>query len=76
MIIRQEINLNSKIFIIDKIAFETARVSNGNEQDFVNRLRASGSYIPELALVAEENGKLVGHIMLTKTYVAIGYLEI
>jgi len=30
--------------------------------EFVNRLRTSGNYIPELALVAEENTKLIGHI--------------
>jgi len=55
-----------------KIAFQTAKVSNGKEQDFVNQLRSSGCYIPELALVAEENGKLIGHIMLTKTYIVNG----
>ena len=50
-----------------KLAFETAHVSNGEEQDFVNQLRAEGNYIPRLALVAEEDGKLIGHIMLTRT---------
>jgi putative acetyltransferase len=52
-----------------KVAFQTAKVSNGREQDFVNQLRSGGNYIPKLALVAEENGKLIGHIMLTKTYI-------
>jgi putative acetyltransferase len=52
-----------------KTAFETAKVSNGKEQDFVNELRTGGNYIPGLALVAEENGQLVGHIMLTHTYI-------
>jgi putative acetyltransferase len=48
-------------------------VADGSEQDYVDKLRASGNYIPELALVAEEDGKLVGHIMLTKTYItAVG----
>jgi Predicted acetyltransferase len=32
----------------------------------VNALRAGRNYIPELALVAEENGEPAGHIMLTK----------
>jgi predicted N-acetyltransferase YhbS len=45
-------------------------VADGNEQDYVSKLRASDNYIPKLALVAEEKAKLVGHIMLTKTYVA------
>jgi predicted N-acetyltransferase YhbS len=42
-------------------------VANGNEQDYVNKLRATDNYIPDLALVAKEDGMLVGHIMLTKT---------
>jgi len=58
------------IYDLVKIGFQTAEVSNGNEQDYVIKLRASVNYIPELALVAEENGKLIGHIMLTKTYVS------
>jgi len=59
----------SQIYDLVKVAFQTAKVSNGNEQNFVNQLRSSGNYIPELALVAEEDGKLIGHIMLTKTYI-------
>lgn len=54
------------IFTLVKTAFETAMVSDGNEQNFVNKLRDSDNYIPELALVAENNGILLGHIMLTK----------
>ncbi len=49
-----------------KTAFETAKVSNGDEQDFVDRLRASETYLPDLALVAVEGDRLVGHIMLTR----------
>ncbi|MDF9408723.1 MAG: hypothetical protein A4E52_01842 [Pelotomaculum sp. PtaB.Bin013] len=70
MIIRRETPEEfSKIYDLVKIAFQTAKVSNGKEQDFVNHLRAGGNYIPELALVSEENGILIGHIMLTKTYI-------
>ena len=47
-------------------AFETAAVSCGEEQDFVaNTLRQKDRYIPSLAFVAEEDGQIVGHIMLT-----------
>ena len=70
MIIRQEKPSEfQEIFDLVKVAFKTAKVSNGNEQDYVNKLRASGNYIAELALIAEEDEKLVAHIMLTKTYV-------
>ena len=60
------------IYDFVKIAFETANVSNGKEQDFVNELRASSGYVPELALVEEETtesgaSQIVGHIMLTKS---------
>lgn len=58
-----------KIYDLVMIAFETAKVSNGKEQDFVNQLRDSVNYIPELALVAEENNQLIGHIMLTKNFI-------
>jgi putative acetyltransferase len=67
MIIRQETKEDFKeIYKLVKSAFETARVSNGKEQDYVNELRASSKYIPELALVVEEQKRLIGHIMLTK----------
>jgi predicted N-acetyltransferase YhbS len=68
MIIRREKSEEfSKIYDLVKVAFQTAQVTNGKEQDFVNQLRSSGNYIPELALVAEDGGKLIGHIMLTRT---------
>ncbi len=54
------------IYDLVKTAFATAKVSDGTEQDFVKRLRISPGYIPELALVAEEAGALIGHVMLTK----------
>ena len=71
MIIRREKSEElSAIYDLVKAAFQTAKVSNGKEQDFVNKLRSGRNYIPELALVAEENSKLIGHIMLTKAYIA------
>jgi len=73
MIIRQELAKDfEEIYELVKIAFQTAKVSNSKEQDFVNQLRSSNGYIPELALVAGEDDKLVGHIMLTKTYIVNG----
>jgi len=52
-----------------RVAFATAKVSQGDEQDFVDRLRASPGYVPALALVAQDEGGLIGHIMLTQTKV-------
>lgn len=56
----------NQIYDFVRVAFETAQVSDGNEQNFVNELRASKNYIPELALVAEVDNEIIGHIMLTK----------
>ena len=67
MIIRQEKPDEFKnIYDLVKTAFQTAKVANGKEQDYVDKLRASGNYIPKLALIAEVDEKLVGHIMLTR----------
>ena len=77
MFIRQETpQEHDQIHDLVKVAFQTAKVSNGKEQDFVDQLRNSGNYIPDLALVAEENEILIGHIMLTKKSIATNNTEI
>ena len=53
------------IYTLVQTAFATAKVSDGTEQDFVLELRRRDTYRPELELVAEENGQLIGHILLT-----------
>ena len=73
MIIRQETPQDfARIYDLVKVAFQTAQVTNGKEQDFVEQLRNSPAYIPALARVAEQDGELVGHIMLTRTYIIRG----
>lgn len=59
----------NSIYSVVKFAFDSAEQADGNEQDLVIALRKSENYIPELALVAEENGKIIGHIMFTKARV-------
>lgn len=54
------------VYQVVKSAFKTAEQSDGHEQDLVNALRQSRAFIPELSLVAEINGKVVGHIMFTR----------
>ena len=49
-----------------KEAFLTAEMTDGNEHTLVEKLRKGESFIPELSLVAEDGGEIVGHIMLTK----------
>lgn len=57
---------HAEIHAFVKTAFETAKVSSGTEQDFVDTLRASSGWLPDLALVAVEGGRIVGHVMLTR----------
>ena len=36
-----------------------------NEARLVERLRETSNYVPDLALIAEDNGAIVGHVMFT-----------
>ena len=77
MKIRQETRQDeTEIYALIKTAFETAKmppdVSTGDEQDYAVRLRQSENYVPGLALVAVQNGALIGQVMLTKTTICDG----
>lgn len=70
MVIRQEeARDHSTVYSLVKRAFETAEHADGNEQDLVSALRKSKAYIPQLSLVAETDGTLVGHILFTRAEV-------
>lgn len=47
-------------------AFRDEPYSDHNEQLLVEKLRMSKDFIPELSLIAEQNGEIIGHILLTK----------
>lgn len=71
MLIRKEEPKDYEIiYSLVKDAFDSTEHSDGNEQDLVNALRKGDAFIPELSLVAETDGKIVGHIMFTKAKVA------
>ena len=57
------------VYSVVKRAFESAERTDGNEQDLVNALRKGAAFIPALSLVAEADGKVVGHIMFTRAAV-------
>ncbi|MCC8194453.1 MAG: N-acetyltransferase [Deltaproteobacteria bacterium] len=57
------------IYDLVRDAFATLPQAEGDEQDFVVAMRGHEGYIPELALVAEKDGELVGYVMLTETRV-------
>ncbi len=67
IIIRQETTRDheSVFNLIDK-AFRTVEISDHQEPFLVERLRASEAFVPELSLVAQQEKKIVGHILLTK----------
>lgn len=70
MLIRPETNADyATIRQLILTAFKNAPHSDGTEQDLVERLRQSEGFIPELALVAEQKGHIVGYILLTKIHI-------
>lgn len=67
MVIRQEqIADYDEVYELVKISFATS--TNDGEWDYLNEVRKKDTFIPELSLVAvDDNGKLVGQIVLYKT---------
>lgn len=68
MLIRQETkNDYSQVYNLIKEAFALAEYADGNEQDLVTALRENKEvFVPELSLVAEIDGIIIGHILFTK----------
>ncbi|MGL5381622.1 GNAT family N-acetyltransferase [Clostridium sp.] len=70
IITRREVEKDfNNIYKLVEESFKTAEHADGNEQDLVNKLRNSNSYINELSLVAMDEDKIVGHIMFTKAFI-------
>ena len=67
MLIRQEEPRDhDRVTAVVKEAFESAEHSDGKEHHLVKALRMSEAFLPELSLVAEADGQVVGHIMFTR----------
>ena len=49
-----------------ELAFRNVEDSDQSEPYLVERLRKTDAYIPELSLVAELNGEIIGHLMMSK----------
>ena len=65
--VRQETPADhAAVYALTKAAFAGMEHADGTEQDLVERLRGCGAFIPELSLVAEKEGTIIGHIMFTK----------
>lgn len=72
--IRQEMpHDHATVYELIRESFATVEESDHSEQDLVEHLRHSSSFIPELSLVAETGqGELVGHILLTRLRIING----
>ena len=57
------------VFNLIEKAFANEQSSDHREHFLVERLRKSEDFVPELSLVAEVEGDVVGHILLTKILV-------
>lgn len=60
------------IYNIVELAFKDMEFSDHTEHRLVNQLRLTDAYIPQLSLVAEIDGEIIGHIMLTKAEIISG----
>ena len=63
------------VFNLIEKAFESEQMSDHKEHFLVQRLRKSDAFIPELSLIAENENKIVGHILLTKLKIKNGQKE-
>ncbi len=71
--IRQENPVDhSRVFEVVEAAFREMKHADGDEQFLVERLRNSVDFIPELSLVAELDGLVVGHILFTRIWIFDG----
>ena len=67
VLIRQEQKEDyDKVYEVVRTAFACAAHTNHDEHNLVVRLRRSAAFIPELSLVAEVAGEIVGHILFTR----------
>ncbi|HLU83938.1 MAG TPA: N-acetyltransferase [Vicingaceae bacterium] len=67
MIIRKEQTKDyEEVFNLIEEAFKDQEFTDHKEQFLVERLRNSKSFVPELAIVAQIENKIVGYILLTK----------
>ena len=71
--IREELEKDYKaVERLTEAAFKNAEHSDGNEHLLIGKLRKGEGFIKELSLVAEDNDKVIGHLMLTKAKIVNG----
>src|SRR3546814_5422416 len=76
MNIRKEESKDYKeVFNLIENAIKNEEYTDHKEHFLVERLRNSESFVPELSLVAEIDGQIVGYILLTKIKIINDNLE-
>lgn len=63
---KEKVSDHQLVFELVKKAFKDVELSDHQEQFLVERLRRSIDFIPNLSLVAELEGRVVGHIILSR----------
>jgi len=56
----------NEVYELVKISFAANSDDDGTTSDYLNEIRKKDTFIPELSLVAEEDGKIIGQIVLYK----------
>lgn len=70
IIVRREVAKDyPEVELLVKEAFAAAEHSDGDEHKLIERIRKTEDYIPQLSLVAEINGVIVGYIMFSKIFI-------
>ncbi|MGG7142723.1 GNAT family N-acetyltransferase [Clostridium nigeriense] len=70
IIIRKEETKDyEKVEKVIEESFKTAEFTDKDEHNLVRRLRKSAEFVKELSLIAEDNDRIVGHILLTKAFI-------
>ena len=63
---KEEVKDYPVVFDVIQKAFENEEMSDYQEHFLVDKLRNADSFVPELSLVAEVNGEIVGYVLLTE----------
>ena len=71
--VRQETCENiAVVSTVIRRTYEQVPFSNRREHLMVDRLRTSQAYVPQLSLIAEVAGEIVGHLLLTRISIRDG----
>ncbi|TGY43515.1 N-acetyltransferase [Clostridium sartagoforme] len=65
----EEIKDYNEVEKVVEESFKNAEFSDKDEHNLVRRLRNSNEFIKELSLIAEEENKILGHVLLTKALI-------